>query len=161
MASRFVDPRRVVWSPRAVLRGFSPSAGPSVGLVTALSASAIAVAAAVSPAQAAHGPVLCPFRRATGLPCPGCGLTRSWVDLLHGRVGDAMAANPFGIVALAAAAALVLVVTSTVVRRRAVPSYTDLLGSGLRRRAATVVGSGVLVTWLGFGVARLVVAAVG
>jgi Protein of unknown function (DUF2752) len=36
-----------------------------------------------------HGPVLCPFRFATGLPCPGCGLTRSFCAMAHGRVADA------------------------------------------------------------------------
>jgi len=29
-------------------------------------------------------PSLCVMRNTTGLPCPGCGLTRSWVDLARG-----------------------------------------------------------------------------
>src|SRR5262245_47384122 len=86
---------------RADAWGFSATSGPSVGLVAALSAAGLVVARVVTPGQAQHGPVLCPFRLATGLPCPGCGLTRSWVDLMHGRVGDAMVANPFGIVVMA------------------------------------------------------------
>ena len=60
------------------------------------------------------GPVICPFRIATGLPCPGCGLTRSWVYLAHGRWTESLLAHPFGVVA----AALVVVLIATVVRAR-------------------------------------------
>lgn len=44
-------------------------------------------------------PVLCAFRRVTGWPCPGCGLTRSFVFLAHGQLGDAFRMNVFGPVA--------------------------------------------------------------
>jgi hypothetical protein len=30
-------------------------------------------------------PELCYFRRGTGMDCPGCGLTRSFISLAHGR----------------------------------------------------------------------------
>ena len=50
-------------------------------------------------------PVLCPFRRATGLPCPGCGLTRALVCVAHGRIGESLAYHP-----LAGAVFVVLVV---------------------------------------------------
>jgi hypothetical protein len=46
-------------------------------------------------------PATCSFRRATGLPCASCGLTRAVVMLLHGRGRDAWAAHPFGVPALA------------------------------------------------------------
>lgn len=32
------------------------------------------------------GIVLCPFRLATGIPCPGCGLTRSFCAIAKGHV---------------------------------------------------------------------------
>lgn len=41
-------------------------------------------------------PVLCSFRRLTGWPCPGCGLTRSFTFLAHGRVAEGFAMNWFG-----------------------------------------------------------------
>lgn len=36
----------------------------------------------------------CPFRLITGLPCPGCGMTRSAVCLLMGNFTEALKLNP-------------------------------------------------------------------
>src|SRR6476661_6052669 len=84
-------------------------------------AAALVLSATLSPADAAGGPVVCPFRLMTGLPCPGCGLTRAWVFIAHGHLGDALAANPFVLVTMPAAIALVLVVCLALVRRRPLP----------------------------------------
>lgn len=35
-------------------------------------------------------PTVCPFNHATGLPCPGCGLTRAFVSIAHGHLVDAV-----------------------------------------------------------------------
>ena len=45
-------------------------------------------------------PTLCWFKLMTGLPCAGCGLTRSVVLLMHGGVRASLAMHPFGIVAV-------------------------------------------------------------
>jgi hypothetical protein len=42
------------------------------------------------------GPVLCPFRLFTGLPCPGCGLTRSFCAIAQGDLRDAVAFHVLG-----------------------------------------------------------------
>jgi hypothetical protein len=42
-------------------------------------------------------PGLCTFKRATGLDCPGCGLTRCFISLGHGKIGNAFDFNPVGI----------------------------------------------------------------
>ena len=58
------------------------------------------------PARAlASGPVLCPFRRATGLPCPACGLSRSWTAALTGHLAASVRFHPLGLPALALAGA--------------------------------------------------------
>ena len=41
-------------------------------------------------------PSVCPFFNLTGLPCPGCGLTRSFVSVGHGHVREAFAWHPLG-----------------------------------------------------------------
>ena len=48
------------------------------------------------------GPVsLCPFRAATGLPCPGCGMTRAMVSLGRLDLDGAMRLHPFSLPLLA------------------------------------------------------------
>ena len=56
-----------------------------------------------------RGPVTCPFRLATGLPCPTCGLLRSAHQLLEGRIGAAFATNPLDTLAMLVVAPVVLV----------------------------------------------------
>jgi hypothetical protein len=55
------------------------------------------------------GPSFCPFKVATGLPCPGCGLTRSSVALLHGDLGTSLYYHPLGVVMIAGAVLVGLV----------------------------------------------------
>ncbi|MBS2023615.1 MAG: DUF2752 domain-containing protein [Deltaproteobacteria bacterium] len=50
------------------------------------------------------GPALytCPFRAATGVPCPSCGATHAFVHLAHGEFGQGLFASPlFALLALA------------------------------------------------------------
>ncbi|MBA2340399.1 MAG: DUF2752 domain-containing protein [Pyrinomonadaceae bacterium] len=41
--------------------------------------------------------VLCPFRFLTGLPCPGCGMTRAFCHIAHGHFVTALRFNPFSV----------------------------------------------------------------
>jgi len=41
-------------------------------------------------------PGTCTFREITGVPCPGCGLTRSFISLGHGHMFEAWTYNPAG-----------------------------------------------------------------
>jgi hypothetical protein len=41
-------------------------------------------------------PVVCGFRRFTGWPCPGCGLTRSFVFMAHGQLLAAFRVHALG-----------------------------------------------------------------
>lgn len=123
-----------------------PSAG-TLRLLALVSAAALGCAVAVGPDEATKGPVLCPFRLLTGLPCPGCGLTRAWVFALHGELRQALAANPFVLVTLPAAVALVVAVCAGAVRRRPPPDIRGVLSSRLVRV--------VLAAWGIFAVVRI------
>jgi len=37
----------------------------------------------------------CPFRFITGIPCPGCGMTHSFISITQGNIWDAACFNPF------------------------------------------------------------------
>ena len=41
-------------------------------------------------------PSICVFHNFTGWPCPGCGLTRSWVSMAHGQFASALVWHPLG-----------------------------------------------------------------
>lgn len=53
-----------------------------------------------------HG--LCPSRELLGLPCPGCGLTRSILLILRGRFAESWQLQPFGYAWLALAMVFIL-----------------------------------------------------
>jgi hypothetical protein len=66
----------------------------------------LVIAAGLIPLDWVAGlPMLCPFRMVTGLPCPGCGMTRSLISLAHGDIAASLYFHPLG-PALAIVAAL-------------------------------------------------------
>jgi hypothetical protein len=66
-------------------------------LVAAMSAGFV-VAGWVMPLlpASAHSVPLCPFRALTGHSCPGCGMTRACVSMLHGDVWTSLTFHPLG-----------------------------------------------------------------
>ncbi|MBD0020553.1 DUF2752 domain-containing protein [Gordonia pseudamarae] len=116
--------------------------------VAAAGVAALGVAAVVSPAHIEDGPILCPFRMMTGLSCPGCGLTRSWVYAVHGDWAAAFGANVFGPLLIAAVVILAVVAGVRRVRRRPPPAIETIV----RHRLTRVV----LVIWLAYAVIRLI-----
>ncbi|MBB4136022.1 DUF2752 domain-containing protein [Gordonia humi] len=127
-----------------LIRGTSESA-----LLTSLGIGAVVVGACVPTSAVGDGPVLCPFRRLTGLPCPGCGLTRSFVYTMHGDLPAAFAAHAFGppLVAFSLVAAV-----TAVVRRRRGHGAVDL-----RRAVRHPLVVVAVIAWLGYAVARAAV----
>jgi len=88
-----------------------PSPRPSSGdaaahwLVLALATLALLIAFLLPPANdSGKGlrvgsfplPPLCGFKMMTGVPCPGCGLTRSWVATAHGQFTKSFGYNRLG-----------------------------------------------------------------
>jgi hypothetical protein len=70
-------------------------------LALAVGACGVAAGAAVlalhAPSESSFYP-RCPFHEATGLHCPGCGLTRAMHSLLNGQIQQAFAYNGVGLV---------------------------------------------------------------
>ncbi|HZO26270.1 MAG TPA: DUF2752 domain-containing protein [Chloroflexota bacterium] len=56
----------------------------------------VVLGSAIPLAWLTSGPSVCPFKIFTGLPCPGCGLTRSAVALLHGDLSTSLFYHPLG-----------------------------------------------------------------
>jgi len=61
---------------------------------------------------------LCLWKRATGIECPGCGLSRGFVQIAHGKLIEAVKLNPFSpIIFLLLAARFLHVVLFCLLRR--------------------------------------------
>ncbi|MCR1785424.1 DUF2752 domain-containing protein [Nocardioides carbamazepini] len=120
-------------------------------VVVAVGVAALGVSLFLSPDHIEDGPVICPVRRLTGLPCPGCGLTRSWVYLAHGWWRESFLAHPFGPLFATVVVALGVAVVLARVRRTAPPSLDRIV-----KHPVAVV---VLGAWLGFALVRAVLAA--
>lgn len=89
-----------------------------------------------------NGPVLCPLRAVTGIPCPFCGMTHSFVHFAAGRFGESFTWSPLGplLFALFAIAAVALAVL--IVRRQV------LVLPSLGRLRWLVVGTPLFALWV-------------
>ncbi|MFX4285415.1 DUF2752 domain-containing protein [Janibacter sp. G349] len=99
------------------------------------------------------GTPTCLMRTLTGLPCPGCGMTRSWVHLAHGDVATAFEYNLFGPVAMAAAAGIVVWTVYALVRR--VPTHS------LLDKVNPRILLGLTVLWLAYSAVRIISLSLG
>jgi hypothetical protein len=61
---------------------------------------AVIVYFAVSPVQFANHFTICPLSLAGFEHCPGCGLGRALVLLLHGKLAESISMHPLGVFAL-------------------------------------------------------------
>jgi Protein of unknown function (DUF2752) len=72
-------------------------------------AAILVAGAVVLPRSVVRGSlVICPFRRVTGLPCPACGLSRSWQSAAHLRLRDSLDYHPLGAATFLGAVAFAL-----------------------------------------------------
>jgi len=92
---------------------------------------------------------LCRFHAWTGIPCPGCGLTRSFCAISHGALHDAWRLNPFGFLFFAVA----LLLLAHPLLRRLTPAVERHLFSG---RCLAIAVPVVVVAMVVFGVVRAV-----
>ncbi|MCB2155883.1 DUF2752 domain-containing protein [bacterium] len=100
------------------------------------------------------GPSMCTLQRATGLPCPGCGLTRSVTSFLHGHFSWAWHYHPFGpIIALF----FVFLTILAVLPKR----YREPIMQWLEKRDAVVawIFMVVLIAMVAYGIIRLILVA--
>ena len=111
------------------------------GLVLTGSAGVVALGACASALGAGEveGPTLCPFRLATGLPCPLCGTTRSLMALGRGDVEASVAYSPLGLLLSLAAVAFAVGLARAAARRRSLSWPPWLVPAG---------GAAIAVIWI-------------
>jgi hypothetical protein len=95
---------------------------------------------------------LCPVHRVTGLPCPGCGLSRALAAASQGDFGAALGLNPFVVFVWPLFLTLALLAFAPGSVRTQVAAALDARGP--RLSAAYRV---VLTAFLAFGVLRFAV----
>jgi len=78
--------------------------------------------------------VLCPFRQLTGLPCPGCGMTRALNALAHGQWELALSFHPLS--PIVAAGVLLLGISAV---------FTGCLPPQARLHRWSLIGERILV----------------
>ena len=72
------------------------NAGGVWAVLTAVFAASILLPLPGRDGHLGHLPSICPFYNLTGLPCPGCGLTRAFVCLGHGQWRESLHWHPLG-----------------------------------------------------------------
>lgn len=86
-------------------------------LLLLVPAAVIAAAAALPVGWSAPLP-LCLVKGVTGLDCPGCGMTRAFLLIGHGRLGDAFAMHPASLAAFVIVAGMAVAGIARAVRGR-------------------------------------------
>jgi Protein of unknown function (DUF2752) len=111
-----------------------------------LLAAAAAVGALLPRAAVTHAPTVCPIRRATGYPCPTCGMVRSWHSVARLDPVQAVRDHPFGPIALVAMTAEAW--------------QPGVLERGMERARGlpAPLQAAPLLVWFGWWASRLVVA---
>ena len=123
----------------------APPADPWLTGSLALIAGAALVAARFVPFHAL--PSMCGFKLGTGYPCVACGMTRSWIHVMHGHGVAACLQNPLG---AALALSAILFVAYLALRRFAgVPAVR--LRTGSEREAWTLRGAVVAAVFVNWG----------
>jgi len=100
--------------------------------------------------QIAHVPAFCPFYLATGLPCPGCGLTRAFVCISHGHFVESLHWHPIGLLVYLSFVWLWVYYGLFAIRRQrpyvVPPKIKSLLGYAA---VITVLGTGLIrMAWV-------------
>jgi hypothetical protein len=99
---------------------------------------------------------LCWFHLASGLPCPGCGLTRSVVCLFRGQWAASLAFHPFGVLVLPWA----LVSSSSLIWPGALQRRSGAW-LALHREGFRLTYSSLIFAFVVFGVLRLALVGLG
>ncbi len=81
----------------------------------------------------------CVFLAVTGLPCPTCGTTRSFLHLAHGDLPAALAQNPLAAAAMIAALAWMCASAALFLLRSPRPALVTTRSEGVLIRTAAVV----------------------
>ena len=120
----------------------------SAASVFSLSAAAALLASFFLSPESLPGFEVCSFKSLTGLPCPGCGLTRGFCAISHGRLAEATAFNAFSIPLYGLA--LLLLASPWLVRR-----FPGLAGRAAQQRLFRA-GGVLAVAMAAYGIWRMV-----
>jgi hypothetical protein len=113
----------------------------------------VILAFALGPGVHSRLPALCPFLAATGLPCPGCGLSRSVGAAARLDFPAAFAFHAFGPVMLLGT------VVALVAKPAGIRLSPWLAGLWARSRSGRAFGYVLAAAWMAWAIARAVTAA--